>query len=99
MCDYIEFVADRLLIDLGCKPIYATPNPFPWMDLISVDGKTNFFDRRVGEYANAKVRMHRETPLPPATSPASESAAAAATLPLPAQGAPLERTFCTDAEF
>ena len=53
MAQYIEFVADRLTIQLGYEPIYDTPNPFPFMELISVEGKTNFFEKRVGEYALA----------------------------------------------
>ena len=46
-------MADRLTIQLGYEPIYDTPNPFPFMELISVEGKTNFFEKRVGEYALA----------------------------------------------
>jgi ribonucleotide reductase beta subunit family protein with ferritin-like domain len=53
MAQYIEFVADRLTIQLGYEPIYDTANPFPFMELISVEGKTNFFEKRVGEYALA----------------------------------------------
>lgn len=53
MSQYIEFVADRLAIQLGCDKIYNTNNPFSFMELISLDGKTNFFERRVGEYALA----------------------------------------------
>ncbi|KAL6058324.1 Ribonucleoside-diphosphate reductase small chain A [Balamuthia mandrillaris] len=55
MCQYIEFVADRLLVALGCEKIYNATNPFDWMELISLEGKTNFFERRVGEYAKAGV--------------------------------------------
>lgn len=55
MCQYIEFVADRLLTALGVPKLYNTPNPFDWMDLISLTGKTNFFEKRVGEYSKAKV--------------------------------------------
>ena len=50
MCEYIEFVADRLLIQLGYQKIYNTQNPFSFMDSISLDGKTNFFEQRVTEY-------------------------------------------------
>ena len=50
MCTYIEFVADRLLTQLGCGALYAAKNPFPFMEAISIDGKTNFFERRVSEY-------------------------------------------------
>lgn len=50
MSQYIEFVADRLLRELGVDKIYNTPNPFSFMELISLDGKTNFFEKKVGEY-------------------------------------------------
>ena len=53
MSQYIEFVADRLACQLGCDKIYNTANPFDFMELISVEGKTNFFEKRVGEYALA----------------------------------------------
>lgn len=53
MSQYIEFVADRLACQLGCNKIYNTANPFDFMELISVEGKTNFFEKRVGEYALA----------------------------------------------
>ncbi|KIY97028.1 ribonucleoside-diphosphate reductase subunit M2 [Monoraphidium neglectum] len=50
MAQYIEFVADRLLVALGCEKQYHSANPFDWMELISLNGKTNFFEKRVGEY-------------------------------------------------
>ncbi|WBB27200.1 RR2B [Mythimna sequax nucleopolyhedrovirus] len=50
MCEYIEFVADRLLLQLGQPKYYNARNPFPFMNNISLEGKTNFFERRVGEY-------------------------------------------------
>jgi len=53
MSEYIEFIADRLLLQLGCKKVYNTLNPFDFMELISIEGKTNFFEKRVGEYALA----------------------------------------------
>tara|TARA_Y100000389_G_scaffold79356_2_gene76122 strand:- start:12459 stop:13427 length:969 start_codon:yes stop_codon:yes gene_type:complete len=53
MKQYIEYVSDRLLMMMGIPKIYNTANPFEWMELISVQGKTNFFEKRVGEYANA----------------------------------------------
>jgi ribonucleoside-diphosphate reductase beta chain len=56
MCQYIEMCADRLLVALGCKKMYGAKNPFPWMELISTGGKTNFFEKRVGDYAKAGVR-------------------------------------------
>lgn len=55
MCQYIEFVADHLLTSLGCGKVYNAQNPFDWMGMISVDGKTNFFEKRVGEYSKAGV--------------------------------------------
>jgi len=55
MSEYIEFVADRLLHALGHPKIYKATNPFPWMEMISLQGKTNFFERRVGDYSKAGV--------------------------------------------
>ena len=55
MSQYIKFVADRLLVALGCEKLYHTPNPFDWMEMISLQGKTNFFERRVGDYQRAGV--------------------------------------------
>jgi len=51
MEQYIEFVADRLLVQLGCDKIYKVTCPFDFMEMISIEGKTNFFEKRVGEYA------------------------------------------------
>ena len=56
MCQYIEFVADRLLLALNCKKVYNATNPFDFMELISLQGKTNFFEKRVGEYQKAGVK-------------------------------------------
>lgn len=53
MKQYIEFVADRLLIQMGYEKYYKSTNPFSFMELISLEGKTNFFEKRVGEYALA----------------------------------------------
>ena len=55
MCNYIEFCADRLLFDLNQPKVYRTENPFDWMNSISLQGKTNFFEKRVGEYAKSGV--------------------------------------------
>jgi len=55
MTKYIEFVADRLLVSLGHSKIFNVTNPFDWMELISLQGKTNFFEKRVGEYQKAGV--------------------------------------------
>ena len=60
MCEYIEFVADRLLVSLGNKRVFNTENPFPWMELISLQGKTNFFEKRVGDYQKAGVMAEKE---------------------------------------
>jgi len=55
MSQYIEFVADRLLDALGVPKIWNVTNPFEWMEMISLQGKTNFFEKRVGEYQKAGV--------------------------------------------
>lgn len=55
MCQYIQFCADRLLHSLGASKLYNVTNPFDWMDMISLQGKTNFFEKRVGEYSKAGV--------------------------------------------
>lgn len=55
MAQYIEFVADRLLDALGVRKYYNVENPFEWMEVISLQGKTNFFEKRVGEYQKASV--------------------------------------------
>lgn len=60
MCQYIEFVADRLLVALGSPKIYNVSNPFDFMDLISMPGKTNFFERRVSEYQKSGVMTQKE---------------------------------------
>ena len=56
MNQYIEFVADHLLVSLGLKKIYHVENPFDFMETISLQGKTNFFEKRVGEYQKAGVK-------------------------------------------
>ena len=61
MTQYIEFVADRLLNALGCDKIYNSENPFDWMELISLQGKTNFFEKRVAEYQKSGVMSDRES--------------------------------------
>ena len=53
MSQYIEYIADRLLLMLGLEKVWNSPNPFDWMVAISIQGKTNFFEKRVGEYSNA----------------------------------------------
>ncbi|TGD77808.1 ribonucleoside-diphosphate reductase small subunit [Hymenobacter wooponensis] len=59
MSQYIEFVADRLLDALGYSKIYGSTNPFDFMEMISLQGKTNFFEKRVGEYQKAGVMSER----------------------------------------
>jgi ribonucleoside-diphosphate reductase beta chain len=61
MSQYIEFVADRLLVELGNDRVYNTTNPFDFMEMISIQGKTNFFEKRVGEYQKASVMSDKET--------------------------------------
>lgn len=55
MTQYLEYVTDRLLTELDCEKVYGTANPFDFMDMISLQGKTNFFEKRVGEYQKAGV--------------------------------------------
>jgi len=55
MAEYIEFVADRLLVTMGYPKIWNGANPFPWMEKISLEGKDNFFEKRVTNYALAGV--------------------------------------------
>jgi ribonucleotide reductase beta subunit family protein with ferritin-like domain len=61
MSQYIEFVADRLIDALGYKKIYHSTNPFEWMEMISLQGKSNMFERRVGEYQKAGVMNDTKT--------------------------------------
>jgi ribonucleoside-diphosphate reductase beta chain len=60
MAQYIEFVADRLLVELGNEKVYNVTNPFDFMEMISLQGKTNFFEKRVGEYQKAGVMSGKE---------------------------------------
>jgi ribonucleotide reductase beta subunit family protein with ferritin-like domain len=60
MSQYIEFVADRLLYTLGVPKYYKSTNPFEWMDMISLQGKTNFFEKKVSEYQKAGVMQKKE---------------------------------------
>ena len=55
MTQYLEFVTDRLLVELNCDKVYNSTNPFEFMDMISLQGKTNFFEKRVSEYQKAGV--------------------------------------------
>jgi len=57
MVEYIKFVADRLLVELECEKLYKTTNPFDFMENISLEGKTNFFEKKVGEYQKAGMAM------------------------------------------
>jgi ribonucleoside-diphosphate reductase beta chain len=74
MIEYVEFVADALCVAIGVPKIYGTANPFPWMEQISLQGKTNFFEARVTEYARAGIDAKGDG--------ASESAIAAKTFTL-----------------
>jgi ribonucleoside-diphosphate reductase beta chain len=60
MAQYIEFVADRLLVSLGCPKHFNSENPFDFMEAISLEGKTNFFEKRVSEYTKAGVGKTQE---------------------------------------
>jgi len=61
MCQYIEFVADRLLVALGNEKVYNKTNPFDFMDMISLQGKTNFFEKRVSDYSKAGINHTNST--------------------------------------
>lgn len=61
MCQYIDFVADRLLVSLGCQKHYNATNPFDFMEMISLQGKTNFFEKRVAEYQKSGVMSDKES--------------------------------------
>lgn len=61
MCQYIEFVADRLLVALGCQKQFNASNPFDFMEMISLQGKTNFFEKRVAEYQKSGVMSEKES--------------------------------------
>jgi len=60
MGQYIKFIADRLLFTLGVPKHYNSENPFEWMEMISLQGKTNFFEKRVGDYQKAGVKLTEE---------------------------------------
>ena len=60
MKTYIEFVSDRLLTQLGCEKVYNASNPFNFMEMISIDGKTNFFEKRVADYSKAGVGINKQ---------------------------------------
>jgi ribonucleoside-diphosphate reductase beta chain len=60
MRQYIEYVSDRLLLSLGCNKVYHSDNPFDFMDMISLQGKTNFFEKRVGDYQKAGIMTHKD---------------------------------------
>lgn len=60
MRQYIEFVADRLLMELGCSKVYNATNPFDFMEMISLQGKTNFFEKKVAEYQKAGVMSDKQ---------------------------------------
>ena len=59
MCNYIKFCADQLLLCLGCNRHFKIGSPFEWMEMISLQGKTNFFEKLVGEYSKWGVRVDR----------------------------------------
>lgn len=60
MAQYLEFVTDRLLTELGCSKEFNSTNPFDFMEMISLQGKTNFFEKRVGEYQKAGVMKDKD---------------------------------------
>lgn len=62
MIQYVEFVADRLLCSFGLSVLYKATNPFDFMEMISLQGKTNFFEKRVSDYSKANFRFDGEAP-------------------------------------
>ena len=60
MSQYIEYVADRLIVQLGYSKLFKSENPFDFMQLISMEGKTNFFEKRVSEYSLASVSIDND---------------------------------------
>ena len=66
MSQYIEFISDRLLVSLGHARKYGSENPFDWMEMISLQGKTNFFEKKVGDYAKSGVSRSSDLPHKPA---------------------------------
>ena len=61
MCQYIKFCTDCLLVALHQPCLYEVSNPFEWVETISLQGKTNFFEKRVGEYAKSRVGTNEST--------------------------------------
>lgn len=70
MAQYIKFVADRLLVALGNEKHYNVSNPFDFMDMISLQGKTNFFEKRVSDYRKAGVKTESTAPSSGSGTPA-----------------------------
>lgn len=68
MNQYIEFVADRLLVALGSPKVYNVSNPFDFMDMISLQGKTNFFEKRVSDYSKAGINTSHDSKSEPTSS-------------------------------
>ncbi len=64
MTQYIKYVADRILIDFGVGKYYMAQNPFEWMELVSLNGKANFFERRPSEYAKANMKKSKDANAP-----------------------------------
>jgi ribonucleoside-diphosphate reductase subunit M2 len=97
MCTYIEFVADRLLVALGCPKEYNAVNPFDFMENISLAGKTNFFEKRVGDYQKAGV-MEAANKREKEAKDASVAAAGGVAEPAKAEGA-ISGDFTFDEDF
>jgi ribonucleotide reductase beta subunit family protein with ferritin-like domain len=73
MSQYIEYCADRLLIALDVEPLYNAQNPFDWMELISLQGKSNMFERQISEYSLGSMMLNRRTPIRTSTSNITKS--------------------------
>lgn len=92
MAQYIQFVADRLLVSLGNEKHYNVPNPFDFMDMISLQGKTNFFEKRVSDYRKAGVKLDST----PASKPASADGSGVTT---PEREAAPSKLFSLEEDF
>jgi len=101
MSQYIEFVADRLIVALGYAKVYHTSNPFEWMEMISLQGKTNFFEKRVGEYQKAGVMSKSKVNSRPNANTDASSVPAATPTDASGRGVPASEcdSFTTSDDF
>ncbi|KAF8308474.1 ribonucleotide reductase small subunit [Clavulina sp. PMI_390] len=99
MAQYIQFVADRLLVALGNEKHYNVTNPFDFMDMISLQGKTNFFEKRVSDYRKAGVKLDSTKPAGSTASSTAAGTPAGSGSATPASEKPAGNMFCLDEDF